>query len=1064
MFTDFIHELKHFESFPKQKQMKTKLYSLTQLPIRSHVYPNAASPGKSYPGSRINNPAKGQRVSFIAHLGHYFTVHKKLLSTSAGTVVTSRIHSAQRTAISAAFVQHLHILLLVCGILIFSNAEALIVNGNFEDPPISANSVNTTSPITGWSKSGNVYIGNGNTVFSNPAPALGSQFLIFQNVGSISQTFSVNTATTYTLSLYAALRNCCVPQGSSLEVRLNGNLIGTVTPTVTNYVRFKVNLGLLSPGSHTLSLTSTQTLDRTIFLDGVVITQEDNDGIVEENDIDDDNDGILDVNEGLSDAFFWNNAPSISGTTATGTINGITYTYVNPGSNIPSGAGYANYYVFAASPFSSIPNHNPTIRNVTAGTKSITFSSPITNPVFVFGSIGSLTNSPWNGPANTPVSITFSSPVTILWAHTGNGSSTVQNNSTTITGTEGYAVVQVPGTHTTITFNYSTAENYVNFGFGANFQSTIDTDGDGYPNHLDTDSDNDGCPDVIEGGANFVQGASYITDNRLNTAVNASGVPSVPGGTTGYTQAAGQTVGGSTIATQLVVDAVPVDRYALPGSSTTFNISTTASNATSYSGTAPNTLPVYGTPGTANSETTYKWYLGNPDSSGTLLNDVGVYSGTNTATLGISNSTGLFGNRYFVVVTQNNNACLREVRSALLLEDCSVSAPSSTPSVCVNTAMPVVKHATRIASGIGTAVGLPTGVTANWANDTITISGTPSAIGVFNYSIPLTGALCSDDTAKGTITVLGITNAGEIAGNQRVCGGSAPEPFTSATLATGNGTITYQWQSSIDGGTNWTNIPGATNATYAAGAISQNTDFRRISFASGCQGVSSNVVSITVGIGTEAPLLTSGSNFNTNACPATTVDLTAIVMSNIPTGGSVSWHTGYPASAANAVANPTAVGAGFYYAVFKDDILADCYSDRESFAGTTLVVVTTNSCSEGTIDCSKTQIYPAAVEGTPAQLTLVVTVNVTASGCFTPLSVSGSGFSVANNVTEICTATTGIQQFSIPVNYDGSTLGTMNFTVGQAGSCAANLTITPKEVCTDIWTLDCLPTAGPTLR
>lgn len=74
-----------------------------------------------------------------------------------------------------------------------------------------------------------------------------------------------------------------------------------------------------------------------------------------------------------------------------------------------------------------------------------------------------------------------------------------------------------------------------------------DTDGDGIPNYLDLDSDGDGCFDVLEGGANFQNGATYITANRLNTTVNASGVPAVPTSTTpaitGYTQAAGQTVG-----------------------------------------------------------------------------------------------------------------------------------------------------------------------------------------------------------------------------------------------------------------------------------------------------------------------------------------------------------------------------------------------------------------------------------------------------------------------------------------------------------------------------------------
>jgi hypothetical protein len=44
-------------------------------------------------------------------------------------------------------------------------------------------------------------------------------------------------------------------------------------------------------------------------------------------------------------------------------------------------------------------------------------------------------------------------------------------------------------------------------------------------------------------------------------------------------------------------------------------------------------------------------------------------------------------------------------------------------------------------------------VSATWALNTITISGTPTASGTFNYSIPLTGG-CGAVNATGTITVI----------------------------------------------------------------------------------------------------------------------------------------------------------------------------------------------------------------------------------------------------------------------------------------------------------------------
>jgi uncharacterized protein (TIGR02145 family) len=44
-------------------------------------------------------------------------------------------------------------------------------------------------------------------------------------------------------------------------------------------------------------------------------------------------------------------------------------------------------------------------------------------------------------------------------------------------------------------------------------------------------------------------------------------------------------------------------------------------------------------------------------------------------------------------------------------------------------------------------------VTATWAANTITISGTPTATGTFNYTIPITGTTCNNVIATGTITV-----------------------------------------------------------------------------------------------------------------------------------------------------------------------------------------------------------------------------------------------------------------------------------------------------------------------
>ena len=82
----------------------------------------------------------------------------------------------------------------------------------------------------------------------------------------------------------------------------------------------------------------------------------------------------------------------------------------------------------------------------------------------------------------------------------------------------------------------------------------------------------------------------------------------------------------------------------------------------------------------------------------------------------------------------------------------TAGAASATPTLCIDTPLPIITHSTTGATGIGAASNLPAGVIASWAANAITISGTPTESGTFNYSIPLTGG-CGTGSASGTITV-----------------------------------------------------------------------------------------------------------------------------------------------------------------------------------------------------------------------------------------------------------------------------------------------------------------------
>jgi hypothetical protein len=236
----------------------------------------------------------------------------------------------------------------------------------------------------------------------------------------------------------------------------------------------------------------------------------DGDGIGDVCDADDDNDGIPDSLECNKSNFFWSNAPTESGNTATGVINGVSYTYTSSRTVETSGSVFA-HNVFPSS--YNVPNIK-CILNQYASNNTLSFATPITNPVLVFSSIG-------GGPISVPIE--FSSPVQVLWS-----TAVVQNTPTRITGTEGYAIVRLNGTFSSISFNYLADEYYVNFLFGADFQTCGDTDGDGIPDKLDIDSDGDGCPDAIEGDQHPL--ASQIVNGRLTGGVDANGIPVIVNG------------------------------------------------------------------------------------------------------------------------------------------------------------------------------------------------------------------------------------------------------------------------------------------------------------------------------------------------------------------------------------------------------------------------------------------------------------------------------------------------------------------------------------------------------
>jgi gliding motility-associated-like protein len=393
-------------------------------------------------------------------------------------------------------------------------------------------------------------------------------------------------------------------------------------------------------------------------------TDSDNDGVPNVLDVDDDNDGITDFEEDYpacnsATSFNWVTWSVIQPKLAIGTIT-VGGQTINVTAKHSVGGMLTTAQVFQGSNFPiqfGVPINANTIANFLAGDFTVTFSQPIGAPTFAMASVG-------NGVANISVPVITTIPYKTEWA----GLSTVYNSPTQFTGTEGYNIVSLKGYGNSFQFNYSVSEGYCNIVFGVKDMTKcsgipLDTDNDGTPNSLDTDSDNDGCSDANEAYNNTTaQGtdgnAYYGTGNP--PTVNANG--SVTGATYPGTNAAVTTAGSAS-----TITAHPADQTEATGATATFTVTVTAGSGT----------------------TNYQWQVStNGGSTWTNVSNAGVYTGATTSTLTITGVTSTMNEyRYRVQISQSNFVCgaltsnsarLILANNVTIIND-NVSTPEDTP-------------------------------------------------------------------------------------------------------------------------------------------------------------------------------------------------------------------------------------------------------------------------------------------------------------------------------------------------------------------------------------------------
>lgn len=195
-----------------------------------------------------------------------------------------------------------------------------------------------------------------------------------------------------------------------------------------------------------------------------------------------------------------------------------------------------------------------------------------------------------------------------------------------------------------------------------------------------------------------------------------------------------------------------------------------------------------------------------------------------------------------------------------------------TINVALRSAGTISSNVSMVCSGVSSSITLSNsglaGTTFSWQSspfgqNTWTTIGSASPGVAFQTSITqktdfrLIGD-CSYGPASNVVTVdiySTLTSAGVVAGVSTIWTNTVPPAFTSTSLPVAGGNYyTMKWQKYVSG--TWTDIAGATSATYQSGALVANTDFRRLAVW-GCGNGSVTMASNTISVATTLPVASS---------------------------------------------------------------------------------------------------------------------------------------------------------------------------------------------------------------
>ncbi|MCP9762949.1 Ig-like domain-containing protein, partial [Lacihabitans soyangensis] len=486
---------------------------------------------------------------------------------------------------------------------------------------------------------------------------------------------------------------------------------------------------------------------------------------------------------------------------------------------------------------------------------------------------------------------------------------------------------------------------------------------------------------------------------------------------------------------------------------------------------------------------TFNWYA---DATSTTA----LGTGSTFTTPSISSSSTFYASRSFIILGSNP------------LVTCETSR---TPAeVIINTSVPtpiISASSTTICSGSSSTLSNSSSCTGavTWRNSSSALVGTGNSITVTPTSTITYTATCTEGSCSSTSTPLQISvntiSAGTIQKgltNQTGCSPLDPNITGVTTAASGAGTLSYSWQQSTDGGSNWAAAVGQINldgSQFNPNPFATTTRFRRI-VTSTLNGVTCSAISneLEYVVDPNPVLSTISTNPSASVCIGTSITLSASASGGTP-NYTFRWEKGSTTVGGNSnsfmIASTSVSDAGTYSLTVTDskgckDIAQRTINILSSIGGvvssnttvlcnganngsvtlsghtgsvvnwqfsinngTSWVDIANTSTTQSYTNLTTTTQYRAVVKNGSCSSATSLEATITVPASLT-LTAAPSNLSCNNNAsgTVILTASGGVPSYQFALNgginqasntFSGLSAGTFSFSVRDANGCVNSI-------------------------